>query len=51
MSPRSKRILVVEDNEIHRRLFNDMLRESGYVVLMAETGASAIKLAQQGRKP
>jgi two-component system cell cycle response regulator DivK len=51
MSPRRKRILVVEDNEIHRRLFNDMLRESGYVVLMAETGASAIRLAQQGRKP
>jgi two-component system, cell cycle response regulator DivK len=53
MSPRRKRILVVEDNEIHRRLFNEMLRESGHVVVMAETGASAIKLAQQGerRKP
>jgi two-component system cell cycle response regulator DivK len=51
MSLGRKRILVVEDNELHRRLFNDMLRESGYVVLIAETGASAIKLAQQGRKP
>jgi two-component system, cell cycle response regulator DivK len=48
-----KKILVVEDNEIGRRLLNAILRASGYVVLMAKTGALAIKLAQQGgrRKP
>src|SRR5687768_2026474 len=45
-----KRILVVEDNEPHRRLMNDILSASGYVVSMAETGASGIELAQAKRE-
>src|SRR5713101_4531573 len=45
-----KKILVVEDNEIGRRLLNAILSASGYGVLIAETGASAIKLAQEERK-
>ncbi len=42
-----KKILVVEDNETDRRLLNAILSASGYVVLIAETGASVIKLAQR----
>ena len=45
-----KEILVVEDNETGRRLLNAILSASGYVVLIAETGASAIKLTQEERK-
>ena len=41
------KILVVEDNETDRRLLNAILSASGYVMLIAETGASVIKLAQQ----
>ena len=42
-----KKILVVENNATDRRLLNAILSASGYVVLIAETGASAIKLTQQ----
>ena len=45
-----KKILVVEDNETGRRLLDAILSASGYVVLIAETGASAIKLTQEERK-
>ena len=45
-----KKILVVENNATDRRLLNAILSASGYVVLIAETGASAIKLTQEERK-
>jgi two-component system cell cycle response regulator DivK len=41
------KILVIEDNELHRRLLNDLLDARGYVVLLAETGGSGIELAHQ----
>ena len=41
------KILVIEDNELHRRLLNDILDARGYVVLLAETGGSGIELAHQ----
>ena len=44
-----KKILVIEDNELHRRLLNDILAASGYNVIEAMTGESAIKLAQDNR--
>jgi two-component system, cell cycle response regulator DivK len=45
-----KKILVVEDNEIDRRLLNALLSAGGYVVLITETGTSAIERAQEERK-
>jgi two-component system cell cycle response regulator DivK len=41
------KILVIEDNELHRRLLNDIFDVKGYVVLLAETGGSGIELAHQ----
>jgi two-component system cell cycle response regulator DivK len=41
-----KRILIVEDNELHLRLLNDLLRAHGYEILKTEYGQEAIKLAR-----
>jgi len=41
-----KRILIVEDNELHLRLLNDLLRVHGYEILKTEYGQEAIKLAK-----
>jgi two-component system, cell cycle response regulator DivK len=41
------KILIIEDNELHRRLLNDVLDARGYVVLLAETGGSGIELAHR----
>ena len=41
-----KRILIVEDNELHLRLLNDLLRVHGYEILKTEYGQEAIKLAR-----
>jgi two-component system cell cycle response regulator DivK len=42
-----KTILIVEDNELNRRLLNDVLDASGYLVVLAETGVAAIEVAHQ----
>jgi len=39
-----KKILVVEDNEINRKLFVSVLQERGHAVLEAATGRDAITL-------
>ncbi|HXX81546.1 MAG TPA: response regulator [Thermodesulfovibrionales bacterium] len=39
-----KKILVVEDNEINRKLFVSVLRERGHVVIEAANGREAIAL-------
>jgi two-component system cell cycle response regulator DivK len=47
MTTKSVRILVVEDNEINRRLFGSLLRERGYQVLEAADGEEAITVIQK----
>jgi len=42
-----KTILIVEDNELNRRLLNDVLDASGYRVVLARTGTAAIEVARQ----
>jgi len=41
-----KRILIVEDNELHLRLLDDLLRVHGYEILTTKYGQEAIKLAR-----
>ena len=41
-----KRILIVEDNELHLRLLNDLLKVHGYEILKTEYGQEAVKLAR-----
>jgi two-component system cell cycle response regulator DivK len=42
-----KTILIVEDNELSRRLLNDVLDARGYRVVLAATGTAAIEVARQ----
>ena len=41
-----KRILVVEDNELNMKLFNDLLEANGYAVLSSNDGLEALKIAR-----
>lgn len=43
----AKTILIVEDNELNMKLFNDLLEVQGYRVLQAENGHDAMVLARQ----
>ncbi len=43
----AKRVLVVEDNELNMKLFNDLLEASGYRVIQTRDGLSALELARQ----
>lgn len=42
----SKSILVVEDNELNMKLFQDLLEAQGYDVLQSRDGMEALKLAR-----
>ena len=42
-----KTILIVEDNELSRRLLNDVLDARGYRIVLAATGTAAIEVARQ----
>jgi two-component system cell cycle response regulator DivK len=42
----AKTVLIVEDNELNMRLFNDLLQASGYDTLQACVGLDAIPLAE-----
>ena len=42
-----KRVLVVEDNELNMKLFNDLLEANGYVVIQTRDGLSALELARK----
>src|SRR3979490_1860306 len=42
-----KTILIVEDNELSRRLLNDVLEARGYRIVLAATGTAAIEVARQ----
>jgi two-component system cell cycle response regulator DivK len=42
-------ILVVEDNEMSRKLVRDVLTVKGYTIVEAETGEEGVRLAQERR--
>ena len=41
-----KRILIVEDNELNMKLFNDLLEAHGYKTVQTRNGAEAVNLAR-----
>jgi two-component system, cell cycle response regulator DivK len=45
-SPMSKRILIVEDNDLNMKLLQDLLEVHGYVTLQTKDGMEALKLAR-----
>ena len=42
-----KKVLVVEDNELNMKLFNDLLEAQGYDVVQTRDGLQALDLARQ----
>ena len=45
----AKKVLVVEDNELNMKLFNDLLEANGYQVIQTRDGLSALDLARKHR--
>ena len=45
----SKTVLIVEDNELNMKLFNDLLEAHGYGVIQTRDGLSALDLAREHR--
>jgi len=45
----SKTILIVEDNELNMKLFNDLLEAHGYNTLQAKDGRLVIELTRKNR--
>ena len=45
----AKTVLIVEDNELNMKLFNDILEASGYRTLQTRNGFEAIDLARAHR--
>ncbi len=43
----AKKVLVVEDNELNMKLFNDLLEAQGYSVLQTRDGLSALDIARE----
>ncbi len=43
----AKKVMIVEDNELNMKLFNDLLEAHGYVVVQATNGYDAMKLARE----
>jgi two-component system cell cycle response regulator DivK len=44
-----KTVLIVEDNELNIKLFNDLLEAHGYATLQTKDGIEAMKMARQHR--
>jgi two-component system cell cycle response regulator DivK len=44
-----KRVLIVEDNELNMKLFNDLLEAHGYYTLQTKDGVEALRLARTHR--
>jgi two-component system, cell cycle response regulator DivK len=44
-----KKVLIVEDNDLNMKLFNDLLVAHGYGTLLTNDGVEAIALARQHR--
>jgi two-component system, cell cycle response regulator DivK len=45
----SKTVLIVEDNELNMKLFNDLLEAHGYTTLQTKDGMEALKIARKER--
>lgn len=45
----SKKVLIVEDNELNMKLFHDLLDSQGYQTLQTREGLQALALARQHR--
>jgi len=43
----AKTILIVEDNELNMKLFNDLLERNGHATLRTKSGVEAINLARE----
>lgn len=42
----AKTVLIVEDNDLNMKLFNDLLEAHGYLTLKTTSGVEAVKLAR-----
>ena len=42
-----KTVLIVEDNELNMKLFNDLLRAHGFDTLQTNDGVTAMRIAQE----
>ena len=45
----TKTVLIVEDNELNMKLFNDLLEANGYRTLQSRNGVGAVELARKHR--
>jgi two-component system cell cycle response regulator DivK len=45
----AKKVLIVEDNDLNMKLFNDLLEAHGYHTLQTKDGVEALRLARQHR--
>lgn len=45
----ARKILIVEDNELNMKLFNDLLVAQGYVTVRADNGVAALDVAREGQ--
>jgi two-component system cell cycle response regulator DivK len=43
----AKTVLIVEDNELNMKLFNDLLEAHGYQTVQTRNGVEAVELARQ----
>ena len=44
-----KSVLIVEDNELNMKLFNDLLEANGYLTLQTRSGVEAVELTRRHR--
>ena len=44
-----KTVLIVEDNELNMKLFNDLLEAHGYATIQTKSGVEAVELARRHR--
>ncbi len=47
--PIAKKVLIVEDNDLNMKLFNDLLEAHGYFTLQTKDGVEALRMARQHR--
>jgi two-component system, cell cycle response regulator DivK len=45
--PMPKKVLIVEDNDLNMKLFNDLLEAHGYDTLQTKDGMDALRMARQ----
>jgi len=43
----SRKVLIVEDNDLNMKLFNDLLEAHGYYTLQTKDGVEALRMARQ----